>query len=508
MKILFILIATIIFTGCSSTLTDSDFVKEKGEEILIESGNYASLVSRYEAALRENESDALRFKLANAYYLSGDGEAAMFQLSQIDPDNINFAQFSLLRANIYYDRGAYQKALQYVNTVIRSESRLGEAYNLKGLISAQQGELNQAKKSFENARKHHYNDAYVKNNLSMIAMLQGNYNEAISILTPLVQSGRADDTAKANLLLAYAKTGKTRAFSNMLSDSENDIYLADKFRSLNAAQPHLDQSNNLQKREGRSTLFDDKATFIEDHSEYVEPQINNMNVEGENPDREGGNEGLSSIEKTKQIASQGANKDLSTQKSTAKKTNEEILTSEHEIDIDPHSEKIGGTSQTDSLKKKPGFSEEEMTKNNDLSTSKPEELALAKLRAHLEKAKNKKLENKSKSNVLKPTSKMLVTNLVQKKTKDGFVYIATSDFPFGEIDTLHLKKRRKWVFDIQGAKNFTTKRKRYYKYGPARAVELGEHDNFVRIVITVRKGEERKPELKIEGNKLLIQWRA
>ncbi|MCC4797728.1 hypothetical protein BCT30_03410 [Enterovibrio norvegicus] len=508
MKILFSLIAAIIITGCSSTLSDNDFVKEKGEEILIDSGNYASLISRYEASLKESESDTLRFKLANAYYLSGDGEAAMFQLSQIDPDSIDSAEFSLLRANIYYDRGAYQKSLQYVNMAIRSESKLGEAYNLQGLIAAQQGELDKAKSAFENARVHHYNDAYVKNNLSMVAMLQGNYYEAISILTPLVQSGRADDTAKANLLLAYAKTGKTRAFSNMLSDSESDIHLADKYRSLNAAQPHLDQSNNLQKRDERSTLFDDKATFIEDHSKFIEPKIHNINVEGEHPDREDGNEGISSIEKTKQIASQSAKKDLSTQKSTTKKTNKEILTSEHEIDVNAQSEKIGVTSQTDSLKKEPAFSEEETIKNNDHSTSKLDGLALAKLRDHLKKAKNKKLESKSKSNVLKPSSKMLVTNLVQKKTKDGFVYIATSDFPFGEIDTLHLKNRRKWVFDIQGAKNFTTKRKRYYKYGPARAVELGEHDNFVRIVITVRKGEERKPELKIKGNKLLIQWRA
>ncbi|MBE1276658.1 tetratricopeptide repeat protein [Enterovibrio baiacu] len=513
MKILFSLIAAVIITGCSSTLSDNDFVKEKGEEILIDSGNYASLISRYEASLKESESDTLRFKLANAYYLSGDGEAAMFQLSQIDPDSIDVAELSLLRANIYYDRGAYQKSLQYVNMAIRSESKLGEAYNLQGLIAAQQGELDKAKRAFENARVHHYNDAYVKNNLSMVAMLQGNYHEAISILTPLVQSGRADDTAKANLLLAYAKTGKTRAFSNMLSDSESDIHLADKYRSLNAAQPHLNQPSSRQKSESRSTLFNGQATPIETNLENKEQQIDNTGAAKQTLEKKGSLEGISSIERAKLIAVQNTNKkELALKQSVVEQISHEAPAIETNIDADPQRQNAKSTSnnvQIERLKEASTPTEIETVKNGDIPDANPEQTALAKLRAHLTEARNNEIEktkNESKKKISAPAPKMLLTNLEKQVTKDGFVYIATSDFPLGKVTTLHLKKRRKWVFDIQGAKNFTIKRKRYYKTGPARSIEIGEHNSFIRIVLTARKGVERRPQHRIEGNKLLIQW--
>ncbi|USH05074.1 tetratricopeptide repeat protein [Grimontia kaedaensis] len=448
MKIFAYFFAATLMAGCTSS-SPSQYVKDNGEEILINSGNYAALVKRYERQLQNEPSVTTRFKLASAHYKLGDTEAAMFQLSQISPRELDSAEIALLRANVFLDQGKLTLAEQHVNTAIRKDKGLGEAHNLKGLILAEQGKFADATFAFETARKNHYNDAAIKNNLAMMALLKGDYNGAIDILAPLVQIGRADDKAKANLLLAYAKAGKTRAFSQLLANSENDIYLAEKFKGLRAA-----------------TLNTNKLTYVQKSTSVPLAK----------------QEKLPESLRTKQPSV--TTKDDLTSKP---KGQSNIVTSPPQPAVDT------AIASNDHLAK--------------LRIKMEQAKAKSAQRAIEEEKQAKRLaETKKKRQLAK--SRRLVTHVEYKSTTEGEEYIATSDFPLGKINTEYLEKRRKWVFDIEGAKDFTTKRRRYYKEGPAKRLVLGEHENFVRIVLEMRNDKQEKPEVQVKGNKLFIRWKS
>ncbi|CZF80683.1 MULTISPECIES: tetratricopeptide repeat protein [Grimontia] len=439
--------AATLIVGCTSS-SPSQYVKENGEDILINSGNYSALIKRYENQLQDDPSATTRFKLASAHYKLGDTEAATFQLSQISPRELDSAELALLRANVFLDQGKLTLAEQHANTAIRKKKGLGEAHNLKGLILAEQGKFADATFAFETARKNHYNDAAIKNNLAMMAILKGDYNEAISILSPLVQAGRADDKAKANLLLAYAKAGKTRAFSQLLANSQNDTNLAEKFTGLRNTTLNISALTYIDESTPASVAYQTKP-----------PQP------------------------------------IQTQK----------LKTEATANIGKATDKLEAPL---------------LTANTTAHTSKTSNDQMAKLRAKLEEANAKNaqraLKEKKRAELLAETkrkrqlakSRRLVTHVEYKSTAEGEEYIATSDFPMGKINTEYLEKRRKWVFDIEGAKDFTTKRRRYYKEGPAKKLVLGEHENFVRIVLEMRDDKQGNPEVWVEGNKLFIRWKA
>ncbi|OEF62166.1 hypothetical protein A1OW_19345 [Enterovibrio norvegicus] len=464
---LILLISTLLIVGCANDTSKSEYIRDNGEKLLLSSGNYSSLIARYKKELQKEASDELRYKLANAYYLAGDGEAAMFQLYQISPKGLKTSELALLRANILYDQGRYQKAEQHVNTALRRNPEYGTAYNLKGLILAHRGDLSEAKQAFEMARTYHYDDASVKNNLSMIAILKGDYKEAIEILTPLIQSGRADDTTRANLLLAYAKTGQTRAFSQMLVGSESDINLAEKYKSLHSVELNA----STRRKVGM-------------HSLPLSP-LNSTVL-----DTRGSETNILQAKAVEQYATPSSDEaPRNTPPNSVVKT--QALAQSKQENFSPVPPSMSGS-----------------------SAKEKSENALIKIRAQLQKAKLNKekiaLKNikASEKETKKAQSKRHVTALTYRTTDKGIEYVATSDFDLGKVHTLFLKKKGKWVFDIQGAKDFTTKRKRFYKTGPAKIVELGEHKDFVRIVLTMRSGVKGEPKIEVNGHKLYIRWSA
>ncbi|MEI8612109.1 tetratricopeptide repeat protein [Enterovibrio sp. Hal110] len=397
---LILLISTLLIVGCANDTSKSEYVRDNGEKLLLSSGNYSSLIARYKKELQKEASDELRYKLANAYYLAGDGEAAMFQLYQISPKGLKTSELALLRANILYDQGRYQKAEQHVNTALRRNPEYGTAYNLKGLILAHRGDLSEAKQAFEMARTYHYDDASVKNNLSMIAILKGDYKEAIEILTPLIQSGRADDTTRANLLLAYAKTGQTRAFSQMLVGSESDINLAEKYKSLhsvelNASTRRKVGMHSLPLSPLNSTVLDTRGS-----------ETNKLQAKA--------------VEQYATPASDEAPRN--TPPNSVVKT--QALAQSKQENFSPVPPSM------------PGSSAKEKSEN-----------ALIKIRAQLQKAKLNKekiaLKNikASEKETKKAQSKRHVTALTYRTTDKGIEYVATSDFDLGKVHTLFLKKK-------------------------------------------------------------------
>lgn len=461
MKKITFFVSALLLSACSSNGVVEEYAGEKGDQLLIQTGNYSALVNRYQKQVKESPSPELRFKLANALYLSGDPEAAQFQLALIPQDDLKNAELDMLRANVAFDLNKNNVAEQFINAALRRNDRYAEAYNLKGLLLAQRGSLQEAKKSFEAARQYGFDDAIVKNNLAMVAMLQGNFELAADILLPLVRNGRADSTVEANLLLALAKSGRTREFSQLISTQGSNAAMREKYISLNQAKA-INQFSQSKITQRPATL----------------PTA------------------LPSLEKEKDLAEPSA---IIAARTLSPKR--EIMPKEKPKDVIP------APKTPAPVVEKPTASADEM------------KLLLAKkrLKAALE-AKRRgeeikpvpvaKTASTHKKKVKKSRSRYLVTDMNYVVQGTDAQYTVTSDFELGSIRTEYLEKRKKWVFDIKGAKDFTIKRRRYLTDGPVKKIVLGEHPGFVRVVLEMRENTPQKPELLVENNTLTIRWKS
>ncbi|MDD1781725.1 AMIN domain-containing protein [Enterovibrio sp. ZSDZ35] len=484
MKSLFTATLMLALSACSSSGVIEEYAGEKGDQLLIQTGNYAALVKRYKEQVNKDPSPERRFKLANAIYLSGDPESAQFQLALIPINALKNADLEMLRANVLFDLDKLNSAEQHVNATLRLNDEYAEAYNLKGMLLAQRGELKQAKAAFQQARLNGFDDDVVKNNLAMIAMLQGDFDLAADILLPLVQNGRADSTVEANLLLALAKSGRSRAFSQLLGGQSQDT-LRSKYISLNnvEANSHFSQtvpnvSNNTQSQQKAIAKIDAILSRVPAKSETKPTPTSKPEVLASTTDQQPLIE-----EKAPEIAVV----------KEAKET-QELTNAKPPLSTDNNTEKTPIVTDPITLARQRVQAAKE--------AKAKQQLALKDAKEAKQKAKQAAKPAKKKR------SRYLITDMRYQPTDGANEYVATSDFKLGHVRTEYLEKRKKWVFDIKGAKDFTTKRKRYLQTGPAKAIELGEHKNFVRIVLEMRENTTQKPDIQVDGNTLTIRWGA
>ncbi|PMN90267.1 tetratricopeptide repeat protein [Enterovibrio norvegicus] len=494
MKLSVLITILVLLVGCT-TSSPRDYARENGEKLLMDSGSYSALIQRYQTELNQSPDPEVRHKLANVHYLVGDVEAAMFQLSQISPRQRNTAELALLRANVFFDQGKINSAETHINAALRLDEELGEAHNLRGLILADKGDLLDAKASFESARTFNFDDATVKNNLAMIAILQGDFDKAIDTLLPLVQSGRADDVANANLILALAKDGRTRAFSQMLPGSEDDAYLADKFESLHNAKIKHNQIINNEK----PSMFVPTVSQL-NHDAVTQPNTTHTTSAAQT---------LAKVTAISQKTTE-SQRQQKVKSATAKQPEEQPQRVEEKT--------IKKASLSETIKTKTAFTEPKKIDPLQLARERVKAANDKKIATQHDAELAAIMEEKVKIKPIVPTdkpkkrSRRLITAFQYQPastTGDGSIqYVATSDFDLGKVRTMFLEDRNKWVFDVKGAKDFTVKRKRFLSKGPAKIVELGEHNNYVRIVLTVRDNTKGKPTVIVDGKTLTIRWEA
>ncbi len=126
MKKITFFVSALLLSACSSNGVVEEYAGEKGDQLLIQTGNYSALVNRYQKQVKESPSPELRFKLANALYLSGDPEAAQFQLALIPQDDLKNAELDMLRANVAFDLNKNNVAEQFINAALRRNDRYAE----------------------------------------------------------------------------------------------------------------------------------------------------------------------------------------------------------------------------------------------------------------------------------------------------------------------------------------------------------------------------------------------
>ncbi|HDL6963599.1 TPA: tetratricopeptide repeat protein [Yersinia enterocolitica] len=200
---LVILASTLLINGCSwnSNMSKKEFSYR--ESILTKAKNYGGLITLYRNKLKTKEDDAVRLKLANAYYLAGDTESSLYFLEPIAYKKDE--PVYLLKAKNLINNNNDAAARITIDKLLTMSPKNAEAHNLKGIILANNGEINKAENSINQSRNLFISDEIAMNNLAVIAMLDKRYAEAVRILLPDYLAGKRGDFMLHNLVFSLVK---------------------------------------------------------------------------------------------------------------------------------------------------------------------------------------------------------------------------------------------------------------------------------------------------------------
>ncbi len=215
--------------GCvTSSGVDTQSAKEK---ILINTENYPELIVFYKEQLKKNESEETREKLAQTYLNSGDPDSALFTISSLDEDSRSVSSF-LVEANAQLELGMVDEALNTALKIYQTDKNNAEVENLLGIIYAAKKDIPQARHYFTLARKHLYNDSKIKNNLAVLDIIEGKYDQANNRLLHLYMKDQNDPLVQSNLMLAMAKSGELEFMQKVLSPQYTERQISKRYNAL------------------------------------------------------------------------------------------------------------------------------------------------------------------------------------------------------------------------------------------------------------------------------------
>ncbi|MFT2099115.1 tetratricopeptide repeat protein [Marinomonas sp. 2405UD66-6] len=284
-KLVALLFLILTITGCtthySAPTVSSGKADEKvmSEKILIKSLNYARLIELYKEQLKEKENSETRLKLANVYIDSYDNESALFTLAPlINQKKINPEVF-YAQAVAQYNMGDIVSAHDSLLIVLEREPDNAKALNMLGIIYAYQGELENARKTFNKARELMYSDATIKNNLALLDLIEGEYQSAAATLLPvyLNNRGKVDESVRANLAIIMAKLGSFDYINTLYADKYSSEELLAIYNDLkaselvvhnvaddgmqNAITKTAENSHSISEKVSRDATVNDNTTF-------------------------------------------------------------------------------------------------------------------------------------------------------------------------------------------------------------------------------------------------------
>ena len=97
------------------------------------------------------------------------------------------------------------------------------------------GRFNEAYQELNRARLRGYDDVVVKNNIAMIQMANGEYQQAIETLAPVLKEDPANKIVKANLAIALMKTQQIDSAKKLLKGD----FSAEEIQSIAAELTQL-----------------------------------------------------------------------------------------------------------------------------------------------------------------------------------------------------------------------------------------------------------------------------
>lgn len=212
LNLLAIACSALLLTGCitsPSTTSSSGKDFQKQEKLYQTTENNVALISLYRSTLQQKEDDEIRYKLAQSYYHTGDSESALLYVKPLltkESKMLQAAKMLQIKALIQLNKN--KEAIDYATKLIQTTPKNGEAYNLRGIAYAQQGDFNNARNDIMSARENFINDSVAINNLATLYILNNQYSEAIELLMPQYLSEVKEAKLVYNLVFALVKNGQ------------------------------------------------------------------------------------------------------------------------------------------------------------------------------------------------------------------------------------------------------------------------------------------------------------
>ncbi len=105
---------------------------------------------------------------------------------------------------------------------IKTGNESGQIHVLLGVSYAKLGKYEDAYQELNNARLRGYDDVAIKNNIAMIHMANGEYEQAIETLMPVLKDNPENKVVKANLAIALMKAQQMDAAKKLLKGDFSD----------------------------------------------------------------------------------------------------------------------------------------------------------------------------------------------------------------------------------------------------------------------------------------------
>lgn len=204
-NIIYTLIVALLFVACAQKNPDNLFTDEVyNEKVYLASRNYQELIKIYKARLSKQDDFKTRLQLSQYYYDSKDYNSVLYYLEPLVRTKQS-VQALILQSKALEGAQRFDEALDILYQAIQIDPKLPEIYNLQGIAYAAKKDYPKAKESFLQAKKFFLSDEIINANLGMIAILQGQYKEALGYLMPLYKIGHKDLKILNNLVFALVK---------------------------------------------------------------------------------------------------------------------------------------------------------------------------------------------------------------------------------------------------------------------------------------------------------------
>lgn len=236
-RILILAMTALVLSGCVSTTGKGTKIAKgelSNEQVLKSSGNTGELIRLYKNELKKKDEDSLRLKLVNAYIANQDYESALFYLKPLISQEPVPAPAAFAAGKANFNLGDWAVARHYLELANRQEPDNASVMNLMGVVLSYQGDLNQARDWFVQARNAMADDLEIKNNLALLDIFEGNFADAKLKLESLSRGGEISPRVRANLAIVYAKLGEAEHFAQLMPEMsrEDRIILFEQLRRL------------------------------------------------------------------------------------------------------------------------------------------------------------------------------------------------------------------------------------------------------------------------------------
>ncbi|MFK3703846.1 tetratricopeptide repeat protein [Klebsiella sp. NPDC088457] len=220
-------LALFVLSGCQNQTGSGELNDSQREYILSKVNNYNGLIKLYREKLSRKEDQDTRYRLAEYYYLAEDFDSSRQYLQPLIANNPD-ERALLLESKNLMELGSYSEAQAVVSRVIGQNPKSGEAWNMQGILLAQDGDFTGAARAFNQARQRFVDDDIVINNLAMLAIMQNDYATARDYLFSLYSRGHASQKVLHNLVYVLVKLQDFNAAESILQQEK----MADRSEGL------------------------------------------------------------------------------------------------------------------------------------------------------------------------------------------------------------------------------------------------------------------------------------